>query len=318
MRATWLRGPLFSLCHEPFGINQTDRKETMKFAFFVGCTIPARLQQYESSSRAVLEPFGIELMDIKEFNCCGYPIRNTDYKAAILASARNIALAERNHLDMLVLCKCGFGMLKHADYHLKNDPRLKQEINAMLQREGLSYEGGVEIRHLLSVLYHEVGIEAIKQKVSRPFQGLKIATHYGCHALRPSEITQFDDPVNPALFDDLVEATGAESIDWQARLDCCGAPLFGVNDELSMDLMEKKVTSARESGAEYLCVGCPYCHLQFDTVQTMLHKERGGNHHLPPILYPQLLGLSMGITAEDLGLGMNKLDITGIMAFLSE
>jgi hypothetical protein len=25
----------------------------------------------------------------------------------------------------------------------------------------------------------------------------------------------------------------------------------------------------------------------------------------------------MGITAEDLGLGMNKLDITGIMAFLS-
>jgi len=290
----------------------------MKFAFFLGCTVPARLPQYETSSRAVLEAFGVELVDIKEFNCCGYPIRNTDYKAAILASARNIALAERKNLDMLVLCQCGFGMLKHADYYLKKDPGLKKEINALLQREGMSYEGGVEIKHLLPVLHRDVGIETIKEKVSRPFQELKIATHYGCHALRPSEITHFDDPVNPTLFDDLVEATGAESIDWQARLDCCGAPLFGVNDDLSMDLMEKKVTNARESGADYLCVGCPYCHLQFDTVQTMLHRERGGNHLLPPILYPQLLGLSLGIESRVLGLGLNHIGITSIEKFLPE
>ncbi len=289
----------------------------MKFAFFLGCTIPARLPQYEASSRAVLEAFGVELVDVKEFNCCGYPLRNTDHKAAMLASARNIALAESKNLDMLVLCQCGFGMLKHADYHLKKDPGLKKEINVLLQREGMSYEGGVEIKHILPVLHRDVGIETIKEKVARPFQELKIATHYGCHALRPSEITHFDDPVNPRLFDDLVEATGAESIDWQARLDCCGAPLFGVNDDLSMDLMEKKVTNARESGAEYLCVGCPYCHLQFDTVQTILHRERGGNHRLPPILYPQLLGLSMGIDGDTLGLTKNKIDITSIERFLS-
>ena len=290
----------------------------MKFAFFLGCTIPARLPQYEASSRAVLEAFGVELVDVKEFNCCGYPLRNTDHKAAMLASARNIALAESKNLDMLVLCQCGFGMLKHADYHLKKDPGLKKEINALLHREGMSYEGGVEIKHLLPVLHRDVGIETIKEKVARPFQELKIATHYGCHALRPSEITQFDDPVNPRLFDDLVEATGAESIDWQARLDCCGAPLFGVNDDLSMDLMEKKVTNARESGAEYLCVGCPYCQIQFDTVQTILHRERGGNHLLPPILYPQLLGLSLGIESRVLGLGLNHIGITSIEKFLPE
>jgi heterodisulfide reductase subunit B len=290
----------------------------MKFAFFLGCTVPARLQQYEAASRAVLETFGVELKEIKEFNCCGYPLRNTDYKAAILSSARNIALAARHNLDMLVLCKCGFGMLKHADYHLKQNPSLKDEINELLKREGLRFEGGVEIKHLLSVLYHDVGIEALKEKVSRPFKELKIATHYGCHALRPSEVVQFDDPVNPRLFDDLVEATGAESIDWQARLDCCGAPLFGVNDDLSMDLMEKKVTSARESGADYLCVGCPYCHIQFDTVQTMLQKKRGGNHLLPPILYPQLLGLSLGIESRVLGLAMNHIEITSVEKFLSK
>ena len=288
----------------------------MKFAFFLGCTIPARLQQYESSSRAVLEKLGIELLDIKGFNCCGYPIRNTDYKAAILSSARNLALAKKQNLDMLVLCKCGFGMLKHADYHLKENPALRSEINGLLEREGLRFEGGLEIKHLLSVLYHDVGVDAIKEKITRPYQELKIATHYGCHALRPSEVVQFDDPVNPTLFDTLVEATGAESIDWQARLDCCGAPLTGVNDDLSMDLMEKKVTNARESGAAYLCVGCPYCHIQFDTVQGMMNSK-GGNHLLPAILYPQLLGLSMGIDGETLGLGMNQIDITSVETFLS-
>jgi len=289
----------------------------MKFALFLGCTIPARLNQYESSSRAVLEKLGVELVDIKAFNCCGYPLRNTDLKAAVLASARNLALAQREHLDLLVLCKCGFGMLKYAARILKENPSLKREINDILNKEDLNYEEPIRITHLLSVLYHEVGVEALKEHITKPYKELKIATHYGCHALRPSEITQFDDPVNPTLFDDLVEATGAESIDWQARLDCCGAPLFGVNDDLSMDLMEKKVTNAGQSGADYLCVGCPYCHIQFDTVQTILHKERGGNHLLPPILYPQLLGLSLGVESRVLGLGLNKIDITGIERFLS-
>ncbi len=290
----------------------------MKFALFLGCTIPARLKQYESSSRAVLGRLGVELVDIGEFNCCGYPIRNTDFKAAVLSSARNLALSEKEDLNIVVLCKCGFGMLKNADHVMKEDPSLREEINATLKKEGLEFQGGIEIKHLLSVLYHDIGVESIKEKITTPFKGLKIATHYGCHALRPSEIVRFDDPANPTLFDNLVEATGAESIDWQARLDCCGAPLFGSNDDLSMDLTEKKLTNAQQAGADYLCDACAYCHIQFDTVQRMINSERGGNHLLPTILYPQLLGLSLGIDSETLGLGMNQIDITSIEGFLSE
>ena len=290
----------------------------MKFALFLGCTIPARLTQYESSSRAVLANLGVELIDIKEFNCCGYPLRNIDFKASILASARNLALAEKENLPMLILCKCGFGMLKHAAHILKEDPSLCNEINTTLKKEGLEYKEGIEIKHLLSVLYHDVGIDTIKEKITRPFKDLKIATHYGCHALRPSEITQFDDPVNPTLFDKLVESTGAESINWEKRLDCCGAPLTGVNDDLSMDLMEKKLANAKQSGADFLCDACSYCHIQFDTVQGMINNKTGNNNLLPPILYPQLLGLSLGIDGDTLGLGENKIDITSIKGFLSE
>jgi len=290
----------------------------MKYAFFLGCNIPARLQQYEASSRAVLERLNVELGDIREFNCCGYPLRNIDFKIFLLSSARNLALAEKKGLNVMTLCQCCYGSLKKADTLLKENPSLKKEINATLEKEGLMVEGGIEVKHLLSVLHDEVGVPFIKEKVVKPFRGLRIATHYGCHALRPSQITQFDDPVAPSIFDQLVEATGAESIDWQKKLECCGAPLWGIHDELSMDLTLKKLKDGKEAGAHYLCVACPYCQIQFDKVQKMILSRRGTNHALPSILFPQLLGLSMGIEEGALGLRMHEISISEIVDFLSE
>ncbi|MFP3869490.1 MAG: CoB--CoM heterodisulfide reductase iron-sulfur subunit B family protein [Syntrophobacteria bacterium] len=288
----------------------------MKFALFLGCNIPARLGQYETSARAVLGRLGVGLVDIKEFNCCGYPLRNLDYKTFVLSSARNLALAERKNLNLLTLCKCCYGSLKKAEHLLKEDASLRQEINAILKREHLEYRGKVEVKHLLSVLYHEVGIGPIKEKVERTFVDLRIATHYGCHALRPSQIVAFDDPVAPSIFDQLVELTGAASISWPRQLECCGAPLWGINDNLSMDLTEKKLADGKQCGADYLCTACPYCQIQFDTVQKMILSTRGGDHRLPSVLYPQLLGLSMGVDAKTLGLHKNHLPINGIEGFL--
>jgi heterodisulfide reductase subunit B len=290
----------------------------MKLALFLGCTIPARLKQYETSSRAVLEKLSVGLVDIREFNCCGYPLRNIDFKVFLLSSARNLALAEKKNLDVMALCKCCYGSLKKADYLLRENASLKKEVNATLEKEGLKYEGRIEVKHLLSVLHKEIGIEAIKGKMAATFKRLKIATHYGCHALRPSQVVGFDNPVAPSLFDQLVKVTGAESIDWPMKLECCGAPLWGINDKLSMDLTLKKLTDGKKSGADYVCAACPYCHIQFDTVQKMILSQRSLNHPLPSILYPQLLGLSMGIDSETLGLKMNKIPISGIEELLTK
>jgi heterodisulfide reductase subunit B len=290
----------------------------MEFALFLGCTIPARLNQYESSSRAVLEKLGVGLVDIREFNCCGYPLRNIEFKVFLLSSARNLALAEKKNLNVMTLCKCCYGSLKKADYLMKENDSLRKEVNHTLEREGLKYEGRIEVKHLLSVLHKEIGIEAIKGQVVTTFKGLKIATHYGCHALRPSQVVGFDNPVAPTLFDQLVEVTGAESIDWPTKLECCGAPLWGINDGLSMDLTVKKLTDGKQSGADYLCAACPYCHIQFDTVQKMILSQRNLDHPLPSILFPQLLGLSMGIEGEALGLEMNEISISGIEELLTK
>jgi heterodisulfide reductase subunit B2 len=295
---------------------QSNRDVVMKFALFLGCNIPVRVQHYELSARAVLDKLGIEVVDEAEFKCCGNPIRNIDNKTFVLMAARNLALSEKQGLDMLVLCKCCFGSLKKAAHLMKHNPLILDEVNAVLAKEGLRYTGTTEVKHLLSVLYHDIGISALNEKVTKPFKGIKIATHYGCHALRPSDVTEFDNPVAPVLFDDLVTVTGAQSIDWPLKLECCGAPLLGVNDRLSMDLTEKKIIDGKRAGADYLCVACPYCQMQFGRVQQMMAFQRKMKISLPSILFPQLLGLAMGIGGKALGMDRHVLDISRIESFL--
>ena len=281
----------------------------MKYTLLRCCTTPIVLQQYEWSTNAVLDKLGIGLVDVKEFGCCGYPLRNINFKAYVISSARNLALAERENLDLLTVCNCCYGTMKHIEELLHSDGSIRKEVNATLEKEGLVYEGDIKPKHLLQVLYDDIGVEAIRKQVVHTFKGLNIATHYGCRILRPSKLIKFDKPNSPTKFDQLVEVTGARSVDWLKKLECCGSPLWGVNEELSLDLLESKLKHARKAAADLLCVACSYCQIQFDHVQKIMVSRRGAEHQLPSILYPQLLGLSLGIDSETLGLQMNQVPI---------
>jgi heterodisulfide reductase subunit B len=274
--------------------------------------------QYTGSTQAVLSDLGIGFLSLKEFGCCGYPLRNFHFKAYLLASVRNLAVAEKNSLSLITMCNCCFGSLKLAEHFMKKDERLRKEFNTTLAKEGLHYEGGMEPKHVLQVLHDDIGIERLRANIRQTFRGLKLAVHYGCHILRPSEIVHFDHPFTPTKFDRLVSLTGADSVPWSSKLDCCGSPLTGINDDLSMDLTEKKLRNAKGAGADYLCVSCPYCFTQFGRVQNMILSQRGSDVSLPPILYSQLLGLCLGLKPQDLRLEMNALPVNGIFRFLSE
>jgi len=280
----------------------------MKFALLRCCPTSIFLKQYESSTDAVLRKLEVAFMDIKEFNCCGYPLKNIDFKAYVLSSARNLALAHRQGVNILTFCNCCFNTTKHIRQVLNEDAALSREVNDILAKEDLSYDPGVQVMHLFQVLYEEVGLEKIKANLVSGFKDLKIATQYGCHLLRPKDVVEFDDPIAPSIFDQLVEVTGAKSIDWPARLDCCGSPMWGVDDDLSWDLTAKKLDDAGQSGADFICSACVYCQLQFDRVQKMELAKRQGRQPLPSILYTQLLGLGMGIAEEELGIDLNELD----------
>jgi len=265
------------------------------------------LANYEASTREVLRVLGIELAEEPGFKCCGYPMKNYSFKAFVLSAARNLALARRKSTDMVTMCSCCYGNLKHAGHALARDEILRDEVNVALGKEGLHYEEGVRVKHFLDVLHEKRGSEGIAERIKRPLKGLRVAVHYGCHLLRPRNIVQFDNPFTPTKLDLLVEATGAESIAWSTKLDCCGSPLMGVNAELSMDLTGKKLSNARQAGADCLCVVCPYCFQQFTRVQDMIVARRKPGFELPTILFQQLLGFALGIDERTLGLQPNQI-----------
>jgi heterodisulfide reductase subunit B len=291
--------------------------ETMKFALLRCCTTPIYLEQYESSTDAVLRKLGVEFLDIKEFNCCGYPLKNSNYRAYVLSSARNLALAEKRDLHMMTFCNCCYISEKNVSRLMKEDPLTREEVNKILAKEGLRYEGRTEVRHLLDILYRDIGIEKIKESMVKTFKGLKLAVHYGCHILRPGQLVQFEAPGTSSVFDQLVEITGAEGVEWPTQRECCASPIWGINDRLSLELTENKLKDAKRSGADYLCVACPFCQLQFDRVQKLSRSNGNENQSLPSILYTQLLGLSLGIDSKLLGIRKNELDASGIMERLS-
>ena len=200
---------------------------------------------------------------------------------------------------------------------MKEDASISKEVNQLLEKEGLRYNGHTEVRHLLEILYKDVGIDSIKEKLRQQFQGLKVAIHYGCHIIRPWQLAQFDDPGTASIFDQLVAITGAENIKWKTQNECCGSPILGTNDDLSMDLTEEKLLDAGQSGADCVCVACPFCQLQFDRIQRMLFSKRDGKHQIPSIIFTQLLGLGLGIDAEILGIDRNEVDMSGILRSIS-
>jgi heterodisulfide reductase subunit B len=288
----------------------------MNFAIFRCCPTSIFLKQYESSTDAILRKLGIDFIDIKEFNCCGYPLKNIDFKAYVLSSARNLALARQRNVAILTFCNCCYNTIKHVLHLLREDAVLLGDVNTALAQEGLQCTPDVKVLHLLEALHKEIGIETIKSKQVHTFKDLKIAVHYGCHILRPADIMQFDNPIAPTIFDQLVEVTGARSISWDTKLECCGSPVWGVDDELSMDLSARKLDDAARCGADFLCSACVFCQLQFDRVQKIMIARRGGRKPLPSILYTQLLGLVLGLDEKDLGIAQNELDSTGIRRFI--
>jgi heterodisulfide reductase subunit B len=273
----------------------------MKYTLFPGCKAAYFIPQYEKAGRLVLERFGIDIADL-ELTCCGYPIRFLDFRAFMFSAARNIALAGEKGLPLLCLCKCCYGTLLDADSLMKKNPALREEIESWLREDGLRYPEKVQIKHLLHVLFEEIDPTVIYKSTRKPFKTLRVAVHYGCHILRPRQVVQFDNPVTPSRFETLVEVTGAVAVDWSLRTQCCGDPLRGKNEELARALGKKKLASAKEAEADILCVGCTHCQMQFDALQQELLASGESELALPSLLYPQLLGLSLGLDPLSLGL----------------
>ena len=273
----------------------------MPYSFFAGCKIPYFLPEYGNSAVALLDRFGIELQEL-EFNCCGYPVRDIDFHAFLFAGARNLALAEQKGTDIVTPCKCCFGSLKFVEYYLKDHSKIKDQINAGLREEGLHWEGIVKVRHLLTVLHEDIGVPALRAAIVHSFEGLKVAAHTGCHALRPGNVTRFDNPLVPGIFNELVELTGAESVFWSMSTDCCGNPQWDKNRKLALRQMQRKLLNAKQAGADFVCTACTYCQIQFERKNQPEFIPQNGSQIIPAVLISQLIGLGIGLEDAKTGI----------------
>jgi len=279
----------------------------MKLAFYPGCTVQSEQYAYEISARRIFPKLGIQLIDIEGFSCCGYPLKNVSVPAWFYLTARNLALAEKFGLNIFPLCNgCNLSFCE-VKHYLKKDPILKERVNSLLSMEGLTYTGNIKSVHILQVLRQIIGIEKIRAAVKMPLTRLKLAAHYGCHALRPSKLEMPDDPEDPKSIEELIEALGAVTEDYPERLDCCGQGLAMTTGKTALTISGLKLRAVQDHKFDGIVTICPFCTKMLDAKQNAIKASIAQKDLNMPVMYiTQLLGLAMGMKVEELGLNLNS------------
>lgn len=263
--------------------------------------ISYRLPFIEVSIRKVLDYFQIPFAETNQFSCCPEPngIKNFDNLSYSITAARNLAIAEKKQKDILTPCNGCFETLKAIRSEVKVDGHFRDKLNDYLKEISLKITGKFDVMHLIE-FFHKIEKDTIKDMIKVPLNGLRVAVHYGCHFLRPSNKIQMDDPMEPHIFDELINDLGAKSIEYDRKMDCCGGSLTrGDSPDSSLEMVHTKLESIKEGRADCIVVGCPQCFMQFDHLQRDL-KRLDYDYDIPVFYYSELLCIALGIDIKDI------------------
>ena len=280
-----------------------------EFAFFPGCVLTQAAKESKMALEAVAPRLGIKLKEIPGWSCCGASqAQDVDPVATLVANARNLALAEKMNLPVLISCSTCLLMLRRAKAEL--DGGKKDRINTFLAKGNMSYAGTSEVTSLLWVLAQNA--QVLKSKVVRPLANLKVAAFYGCHSLRPEHALGFESAVNPTSFETVVAALGGQTVPFAKRLDCCGFHAVYPAEKSVMRMTGQIVDSAAAAGATCLVTPCPLCQMQLDIYQEAAQDISKSKARMPVLHLSQLVGIALGIPAKELGLDYNVIDATKV------
>ncbi len=279
----------------------------------------------ERSIRDVFEELGAEILDLPGASCCPAPgvFRAFHIPTWLVIAARNISIAEELGVNPLTGCNGCYGTLQDAWYELEHERELKKMVNEHLAKIGRTYTGNLEPKHIIQAFYLDMGLDYLKDRIKHTFKDLKVAVHYGCHIVKPSDKRPWDGEYEePRFLDEIVELTGAKSIPYKDKFMCCGAggAVRTAVKEVSADFTREKLTNIRDVGADIIINCCPFCHLQLDLGQmeaNNIYKDIIGEPFKIPVIYiTQLLGLAFGMDPNRLGLIKNH-ELTGVPPFIS-
>jgi heterodisulfide reductase subunit B len=286
-----------------------------KFALFPGCSLEKMAASYYRSSVETAKQFDIDLQELEDWNCCG--ATTYSYIDELLANtlvARNLALAEKEGLDLVAPCSACYKNAYFANKYIKEDTDLSEHINYALEKDDLQFQGKVEVYHIIDIFANEIGSEAIKQKVTNPLTGLKVAPYYGCQIVRPRK--NGEEFENPQFFEEIITAMGAEAIDYADRLRCCGASLIMTSRHAALEMVRVLLYSAIRSGADIIATACPLCQVNLECYQTAVNEEFGTNYHVPVLYFTQIMGMTLGISRRQLGIGSELVSAAPIFSQL--
>lgn len=277
----------------------------MDYLYYPGCSLSTSGKAYDVSGRAVARVLGINLVELDDWNCCGTsPYFSARGLGAFSIAARNLAIAEKQgngEMDLVTMCNSCYLTLSKTNHYFSEDERMKRDIAEVLNAAGRSYSGGVKVRHLLDVLTNDVGLEAVKAKVTRELSGLKVAAYYGCQMSRPG--AEFDDPEFPMTMDNLLTALGADPVEFPTKAKCCGGMLMTTSQDVALKMVRDILSDAVENGAQCIATACPLCQMNLEAYQGDVNRKFGTDFMIPVVYFTQLTGMAMGLNRQEIDLG---------------
>jgi len=288
----------------------------MNYAFFPGCVSKGACPELYQSVMQVYPQLGIDLEEMATASCTGAGVlQEKDEKLGDVLNARTFALAEQQGLPIMTICSTCQGVMSQANHRLTTRPKYLQEINGILQEEGLHYRGGTTIKHFLWILLEDVGEDALRKQITKPLNGLRAAPFYGCYIQRPTEALDFEEhPDRGKSLERIIEILGAEVVDYPGKTRCCGFPILTINKINSLSMVATHTQDAKSHGADIMVTPCPLCHLNLDGMQTQAASQHNTSINLPILHLPQLLGLAMGLDPKTLGLKRNLISPSLVLA----
>jgi heterodisulfide reductase subunit B len=281
-------------------------------SYYPGCSLHATGIEFHMSTLAVAEKLNLNLVEPKGWVCCGTsPAHNTNHYRAVKLPMQTLAIAEElGHSYMTMPCAACFSRFRIAMHEVQGNPELRHRI---AEETGFEYTGGIKVDSLLRTITDRVGYEAAAQPMVKSLEGLKVANYYGCLLTRPPDVTGEEHYEYPMNMDHLMEALGAESVDWSYKTDCCGGSLSLSTLDIALDLSHKILENAIDVGADIIATACPLCHANLDLRQNQINEEFGGEFDIPIVYFTQLMGVAYGFDAKRLGMDKHSSDAIGLL-----
>ena len=268
----------------------------MDYFLYSGCSLESSASNYLISVESACKALGMELRQIEDWNCCGASISyiGANQFSQIVLNARNLALAEaQGGYDIVAPCSSCYIVMNQVNRELEEDPALMERVNSILAEGNLSYKGSVKVRHVLDVLYNDIGVEKIKDRVKKPLKGVKVGGYVGCQTVRP--YGEYDSVERPVVMDRIIEALGAEAVDFSHKIKCCGSGIFLTELDYGYQLVGNILESATSKGAKVMTTACPLCQLNLEAYQARVNKALGKSYNIPITFITQLMAVAFGL-----------------------